>query len=78
MIPGPCSCGGLQLSRCLLEIKYRGEETVQVSHLVEEGEAMDIVCLDFSKAFDPNSHTILLEKLTAHGLDDCTVPWVKI
>lgn len=42
MIPDPCSCGGLQLSICLLEVKYRGEETVQVSHLVEEGEAMDM------------------------------------
>ncbi|GAB0209809.1 hypothetical protein GRJ2_003446600 [Grus japonensis] len=33
--------------------------------------------LDFSKAFDTVSHSILLEKLAAHGLDRCTLCWVK-
>lgn len=46
--------------------------------LVEKGKSVDLVYLDFGKAFDTNSHTILLEKLTAHGLDGCTVSWVKI
>ncbi|XP_052629063.1 uncharacterized protein LOC128134875 [Harpia harpyja] len=49
----------------------------QVTHLVDEGKAMDVVYLDFSKAFDPVSHGILLEKLAAHGLDKCTLRWVK-
>ncbi|GAB0175604.1 hypothetical protein GRJ2_000025600 [Grus japonensis] len=30
-----------------------------------------------SKAFDTISHSILLEKLAAHGLDGCTLHWVK-
>ncbi|NXW94354.1 RTJK polymerase, partial [Alopecoenas beccarii] len=30
-----------------------------------------------SKAFDTVSHSILLEKLAAHGLDRCTLKWVK-
>lgn len=47
-----------------------------VTPLVEEGKAVDLVDLDFSKAFGTNSYTIL-EKLTAHGLDGCTVSWVK-
>ncbi|KAJ7427763.1 RNA-directed DNA polymerase from mobile element jockey-like protein [Willisornis vidua] len=34
-------------------------------------------CLDFSKAFDTVSHSILLEKLAAHGLHGCTVHWVE-
>ncbi|KAK4824681.1 hypothetical protein QYF61_017405 [Mycteria americana] len=29
------------------------------------------------KAFDAVSHSILLEKLAAHGLDGCTLRWVK-
>ncbi|KAK4813570.1 hypothetical protein QYF61_010495 [Mycteria americana] len=37
------------------------------------GKAM----LDFSKAFNAVSHSILLEKLAAHGLDGCTLRWVK-
>ncbi|NWS17203.1 POLR protein, partial [Pachyramphus minor] len=32
---------------------------------------------DFSKAFDTVSHHILLKKLAAHGLDKCTLCWVR-
>ncbi|GAB0175774.1 mitochondrial enolase superfamily member 1 [Grus japonensis] len=49
----------------------------KVTRLVDEGRAVDVVYLDFSKAFDTVSHTILLEKLAAHGLDGCTLRWVK-
>ncbi|KAK4833063.1 hypothetical protein QYF61_027725 [Mycteria americana] len=49
----------------------------KVTHLVDEGKAVDVVYLDFSKAFDIVSHSILLEKLDAHGLDSCTLRWVK-
>ncbi|KAK4815944.1 hypothetical protein QYF61_010201 [Mycteria americana] len=50
----------------------------KVAHFVAEGKAVDVVYLDFSKAFDTVSHSILLEKLAAHGLDGCTLCWVKI
>ncbi|KAK4824860.1 hypothetical protein QYF61_020277 [Mycteria americana] len=49
----------------------------QVTHLVDEGKAVDVIFLDFSKAFDTVSHSILLRKLAAHGLDGCTLFWVK-
>ncbi|KAK4825246.1 hypothetical protein QYF61_025645, partial [Mycteria americana] len=49
----------------------------KVTHLVDEGKAVDVVYLDFNKAFDMVSHSILLEKLAAHGLDGCTLRWVK-
>ncbi|KAK4827481.1 hypothetical protein QYF61_018781 [Mycteria americana] len=45
--------------------------------LMNEGKAVDVVYLDFSKAFDTVSHSILLEKLAAHGLGGCTLRWVK-
>ncbi|GAB0187349.1 hypothetical protein GRJ2_001200200 [Grus japonensis] len=45
--------------------------------LVDEGKAVDVGYLDFSKAFDTVSHSILLEKLPAHGLDRHTLHWVK-
>ncbi|KAK4822860.1 hypothetical protein QYF61_020711 [Mycteria americana] len=49
----------------------------KVTRLVDEGKAVDVVYLDFSKALDTISHSILLEKLAAHGLDGCTLRWVK-
>ncbi|KAK4806873.1 hypothetical protein QYF61_012594 [Mycteria americana] len=49
----------------------------KVTRLVDEGKAVDVVYRDFSKAFDTVSHSILLEKLAAHGLDGCTLRWVK-
>ncbi|KAK4816876.1 LOW QUALITY PROTEIN: hypothetical protein QYF61_024518 [Mycteria americana] len=49
----------------------------KVTRLMDEGKAVDVVYLDFSKAFDTISHSILLEKLAAHGLDGCTLRWLK-
>jgi len=49
----------------------------QVTHLVGEGEAVDVVYLDFSKGVDTVPHSTLLEKLAAHGLDGCALRWVK-
>jgi len=49
----------------------------QVTHLVDEGKAVDVINLDFSKAFDTVPHSICPEKLAAHGLDGCTLHWIK-
>ncbi|GAB0179767.1 hypothetical protein GRJ2_000442000 [Grus japonensis] len=49
----------------------------KVTHLVDEGMVVDVVDLDFSKAFDTISHSILVEKLAAHGLNGHTLHWVK-
>jgi len=49
----------------------------QVTRLVDERKAVDVVYVDFSKAFDTVPHSILLEKLAACGLDGCTLCWVE-
>ncbi|KAK4805583.1 hypothetical protein QYF61_009348 [Mycteria americana] len=49
----------------------------KVTCLVDERKAVDVVYLDVSEAFDTTSYSILLEKLAAHGLDRCTLRWVK-
>jgi len=44
---------------------------------MDEGKAVDVVYLDFSKALDTVPQSILLEKLAACGLDGCTLHWIK-
>ncbi|PKU44163.1 rna-directed dna polymerase from mobile element jockey- hypothetical protein [Limosa lapponica baueri] len=54
-----------------------GEDYSKVTGLVEEGRAVDIVYLDFRKAFNTVSHKTLTEKLMNYGLDDQTVRWIE-
>jgi len=44
---------------------------------VDEGRAVEVVYLDFSKAFDTVSHNILLGKLGKCGLDKWSVRWIE-
>jgi len=48
-----------------------------MTHWLDEGRAVDVVCLDFSKAFDTVSHNILLGKLSKCGLDEWSVRWIE-
>jgi len=70
----PCQHGFMKGRSCLTNLISFCD---QVTHLVDEGKAVDVVYLDFSKAFDTVSHSILLEKPAAHGLDGCTLCYVK-
>ena len=49
----------------------------KMSCLVDKGKAIDVDDLDFSKTFDIASHSLLLEKLAAHGLNGCIFHQVK-
>ncbi|CAM5108174.1 unnamed protein product [Natator depressus] len=44
---------------------------------VDEGKAVDVLFLDFSKAFDTVSHSILVNKLKKYGLDEWTIRWIE-
>ncbi|CAM4404901.1 unnamed protein product [Caretta caretta] len=48
----------------------------EITGSVDEGKAVDVF-LDFSKAFDTVSHSILASKLRKYGLDECTIRWIE-
>ncbi|CAM4602750.1 unnamed protein product [Lepidochelys olivacea] len=49
----------------------------EITGSVDEGKAVDVLFLDFSKAFPTVSHSILVSKLKKYGLDGCTTRWVE-
>ena len=48
-----------------------------VTRVVDEGKNMDIMFLDFAKAFDKVLKERLLAKLTAHGVGGRVQQWVR-
>jgi len=48
-----------------------------ITRWIDEERAVDVVYLDFSKAFDTVSHNILLGKLRKCGLDEWSVKWIE-
>ncbi|XP_009331691.1 PREDICTED: anosmin-1 [Pygoscelis adeliae] len=49
----------------------------EVTGLVDKGRAVDVVYLDFSRAFDSVCHVILIEKLLMYGPDEQRVRWIE-
>ena len=47
-----------------------------MTSLVDAGNAVDIVYLDFSKTFDKVPHDILVRKLVKTSLDKVTIQWI--
>ncbi|CAM4618405.1 unnamed protein product [Lepidochelys olivacea] len=49
----------------------------EITGSVDEGKAVDVLFLDFSKAFDMVSHSILANKLKKYGMDEWTIRWLE-
>ncbi|CAM5124509.1 unnamed protein product [Natator depressus] len=49
----------------------------EITGSVDEGKAVDVMFLDFSKVFDTVSHSILTSKLKKYGLDEWTIRWIE-
>jgi hypothetical protein len=48
-----------------------------ITKLMDEGSSVDIVFIDFSKAFDRVNHRMLLHKLFAYGLHANMLNWIQ-
>lgn len=57
--------GFLKSRFCLTDLIFYDKMTC----LVDEGKAVDVAYLDYSKMFDTIYNNILLNKLAAHGLE---------
>ncbi|CAM4575936.1 unnamed protein product [Lepidochelys kempii] len=49
----------------------------EITGSVDEGKAVNMLFLDFSKAFVTVSHSILASKLKKYGLDEWTIRWIE-
>ena len=45
---------------------------------VDDGDAVDVIYLDFSKAFDRVNHQILLRKLYNYGIQGLLLDWIEL
>ena len=66
--------GFLKARSCLTNLLCFLEE---ITKWVDNGSPVDIVYLDFQKAFDKVSHQRLLLKLKAHGIGNDVINWIE-
>ena len=48
-----------------------------VTDYIDKGYPVDVIYLDFQKAFDKVPHRRLIHKLTAHGIDGKVLNWIR-
>lgn len=67
---GSNQCGFTNRKSCVTNVMAFQNDMIS---LMDEGKALDIAYLDFSKAFDIVSYNILIDQLTKQELDKWTV-----
>ena len=49
----------------------------QITKWVDEGSAVDVIYLDFQKAFDQVPHQRIILKLKLHGMGNSIIKWIE-
>ena len=49
----------------------------EITKWIDEGSSLDIIYLDFQKAFDKVPHQRLLLKLKGNGIGDGIIDWIE-
>ena len=58
------------LTNCLCSFK-------EITKWVDDGSPVDVINLDFQKAFDKVPHQILILKLKSHGMENSIINWIE-
>ena len=45
---------------------------------MDEGSPVDVIYMDFQKAFDKVPHQILILKLKSHGMENSVISWIEL
>ena len=70
----PSQHGFLKERPCLTNLLCFFEE---ITKWVDEGSPVDVIYLDFQKAFDKVPHQRLLLKLKSHGMGNSIINWIE-
>ena len=71
----PSQHGFLKARSCLTNLLCFFEE---ITKWVDEGSPIDIIYLDFQKAFDKVPHQRLILKLKAYGMGNSIINWIEL
>ena len=66
--------GFLKARSCLTNLLCFFEE---ITKWVDEGSPVDVIYLDFQKAFDKVPHQRLIRKLKSHGMGNSIINWIE-
>ena len=70
----PSQHGFLKARSCLTNLLCFFEE---ITKCVDEGPPVDVIYLDFQKAFDKVPHQTLILKLKSHGMGNSIINWIE-
>ncbi|PFX15492.1 putative RNA-directed DNA polymerase from transposon BS [Stylophora pistillata] len=66
-----------KFAKANLEDIHHDAETLNLAKNLDHGDQMDMIILDFSKAFDKVPHQRLISKLQFYGIQGSTLTWIK-
>ena len=70
----PSQHGFLKAKSCLTDLLCFLEE---ITKWVDDGSPVDVIYLDFQKAFDKVPHQRLISKLKSHGMGNSIINWIE-
>ena len=72
--PHACQHGFVKYKSCFTNLL---ESHNAWTGALDSGLGVDVIYLDYSKAFDSVQHLRLISKLQTHGINGCLLKWIK-